>query len=286
MAHGDLTVVHDEPRGRIVVTDSLTFCDARLGGRDVLVAGSFAGRVAFAFALSFGVRALIAHEAGLGKDAAGVSGLAAADSFGIPGAAVRTMSARLGEGASVFEEGIIGHANGAATALGVRPGMAAREAARLLLDTPAARGAPVPDLVDRSRTTAVETTDGRIVLLGSLSFADGSNRRDVLCAGSHGGRVNARSLLAIVRPRGALVFDGGMAKDRSGISGLALLDEAGVPAAAVDVMSARIGDPASLYETGIISAAGAAARARGVALGQAASASARLLLEGAGPGGV
>ena len=87
---------------RIVVLDSLTHCDARVTTRDVVVAGSFAGALAFGFALERGVRGLIAHAAGVGRDGAGISGLPVADRLGVPAAAVETGSARLGDGWSVW----------------------------------------------------------------------------------------------------------------------------------------------------------------------------------------
>lgn len=268
MATGELVVIEQTGAGRIVVTDSLTFCDARVGTADVVIGGSFAGAVAFGFVLARGPRAIIAHAAGVGKDAAGISGLAAADEFAVPAAAVETMSARLGDGGSVFREGVLGHVNRVALTLGVRVGMTTRETARLLLQAP--HGRVVPSQVNRSRRVVAETPRGRIVLMVSVSFADASNRHDVLCAGSHGGRVNALALSAIVRPRGVIMNDGGMAKDRSGVSGLDVLDESGVAAGAVDALTARIGDPASTYETGIISALNHRAQKIGVCLGQPA----------------
>jgi hypothetical protein len=83
-----------------------------------------------------------------------------------------------------------------------------------------------------------------------------------------------------VRPRGALLYDGGVARDRSGVSGLSVLDAAGIAAAAVGADSARIGDPASLWETGVVSACNLAAEARGVRIGQPAREAARAMLGG------
>lgn len=246
---------------------------------DVIVAGSFAGALSFAFVFARGARAVIAHAAGPGKDSAGVSGLAVADRHGLPAAAVRTMSARIGDGASVLEDGIIGYVNAGALALGVREGMRARDAAALLALAPPGRALPGPGRIDRSQRVVAATAAGRIVLLHSTSFADPSNASDVLCAGSHGGRVNAPPLVKL-RPRGAIMNDGGMARDGSGASGLALLDAAGVPGVTVAAESARIGDPASVWETGLVSALNDRARAAGVAIGQPACDAARLMLGG------
>lgn len=277
----EILVVHDGLDGRIVVTDSVTLCDERVGPRDVLVAGSFAGPLALGLALGLalerGVRALVAHAAGGGRDDAGIAGLAVADTLGIPMVAVETMSARLGDGTSVFGDGVVEHVNGVAVALGAIPGLPAREAARLLLGAPPGRRVKRGVLVHREHRVVAETRRGRIVLVGSASFTDGRNARDVLCLGSHGGRVNAGPLLA-VRPRGAIFNDGGMARDGSGANGLVLLGEAGIAAATVAAMSARIGDPESTWETGIVSALNEPARAAGVLIGQDARQAARLML--------
>ena len=263
---------------RIVVLDSLTHCDACVTTRDVVVTGSFAGALAFGFALERGVRGLIAHAAGVGRDRAGISGLPLADDLGIPAAAVDGPSARLGDGWSVWADGVIAHANARAAALGVAVVQPAAAAARAMLRGPAGVASPVP-LVDRRRRVVAEFGAGRVVLLGSMSFAEPAHRGDVLCAGSHGGRVNVERLLT-VRPRGALFNDGGGARDGSGVSGLEALDGVGVAAACVDAMSARIGDPASTYADGVVSAVNPTARRAGVAVGQPAAEAARRMLLG------
>ena len=65
------------------------------------------------------VRAAIHHDAGIGLDEAGVSGLAYAEANGMAMAAVAPESARIGDGADVYARGIIGRANRLATACGV-----------------------------------------------------------------------------------------------------------------------------------------------------------------------
>jgi len=270
-------IVSADGDGRVVVLDSLTHVDARVGSRDVIVAGSFAGALAFGFALERGVRGLVAHEAGIGRDRAGISGLPLADRLGVPAAAVATDSARLGDGLSVWDDGVVSHANEHATALGVSPGARAADAARAMLKAPPGVAAPAP-LVDRRPRVVAETSAGRIVLLHSMGFAGPEHRGAVLCAGSHGGRVNVARLLE-VRPRGAVFNDGGGARDGSGVGGLAALDGVGVAAVAVDAMTARIGDPASTWEDGIVSAVNETARRLGVAPGQPAREAALLILE-------
>jgi len=69
-----------------------------------------------------------------------------------------------------------------------------------------------------------------------------------------------------------------MARARSGISGLVRLDDAGVAGAAVDVMSACIGDGRSTWQHGVISAANARAAWAGVVVGEPARVAARRIL--------
>jgi len=271
-------IVAASGQDRIVVLDSLTFCDGRLTGYDVVVAGSFAGALAFGFALERGVRGLIAHAAGVGRDAAGISGLPLADDLGIPAAAVETRSARLGDGWSVWQEGVIAHVNAHAAALGVAATQRAAGAASAMLAAPPGKPSS-GTLVDRRRRVAADVGGGRVVLVDSMSFAGPENHGDVLCAGSHGGRVNVERLLS-VRPRGALFNDGGGARDASGVSGLDALDAVDVAAACVDAMSARIGDPASTYADGVVSAVNRTARRIGVVVGQPAAEAARRMLLG------
>ena len=57
-----------------------------------------------------------------------------------------------------------------------------------------------------------------------------------------------------------------------------MLDTAGVAAAAVGAMSARIGDPASTWEDGVVSFVNETARRLGVAPGQRARDAALLIL--------
>ncbi|PYN93257.1 MAG: hypothetical protein DMD91_30510 [Candidatus Rokuibacteriota bacterium] len=169
--------------------------------------------------------------------------------------------------------------NAMATALGVRIGMSAREAAHLIIRASEPRVIGDAGLVDHTCYVVDEAQAGRVVCLDTLAFADAGNARDVLCAGSHGGRVNVDALLRIVKPRGVIASDGGMAKDRSGASGLAMLDDAGVAGATVSAWSARIGDARSSWGDGVISAMNARAARLGVAVGQPARTAARHILD-------
>src|SRR5258706_2410549 len=89
----------------------------------------------------------------------------------------------------------------------------------------------------------------------------------VLVAGSHGGII-AAFLGARAGAHALVLNDAGVGKDRAGIAGLFYLEEIGMAAAAVDCMSARIGDGADMLARGVISHANAYAALCGVVAGQ------------------
>src|SRR6266403_40757 len=83
-------------------------------------------------ALKYDVRAAFYNDAGIGIDEAGVSRLPALDARGIAAATVAAASARIGDARSTYEDGILSRVNSRAAALGLAPGMPAREAVAIL----------------------------------------------------------------------------------------------------------------------------------------------------------
>jgi hypothetical protein len=82
----------------------------------------------------------------------------------------------------------------------------------------------------------------------------------------------------------ALVLnDAGLGLDRAGIAGLAWLEAIGMAAAAVDCMSARIGDGADMLARGVISHANVFAALCGVAAGQSCREGAERMRQAAPP---
>jgi len=275
-----LHTAYEDSRGRVLVADSMSYFDARVAPTDVLVCGSFAGaRIADQLGLCWGPRALIGHACGIGKDEAGISGLELCQRLGVPMAAVETMSARISDGVSVHDVGVIGHANKAAQALGVRVGQPTAEAAQRMLDAPP--GTPLEsDVTESPVDTLYEGALGAVLAVWNplLLLEHGTRPHDVLCIGLHSGKVMAEWSVAVA-PRGVIGNDGGMGKDRSGVAGLDALQRDGIAGASVAAMSARIGDALSTYQNGIVSAANDLALVRGVTLGMPACQAARLLLE-------
>jgi uncharacterized protein YunC (DUF1805 family) len=259
--------------GRIIVMDSITFSDERNNTHDVLVGASFCGLLSIRWPLRVNPKGVICHEAGPGRNMAGVSGLWALEALGIPGAAAATHSCRIADGQDMYENGIVSHANDSARLLGIAEGTAIRHAARLMLE----RRRPLPD-VFRPVAIAHQSTRGRIMVMGSVTFITDRNAGDVICAGSHFGRTSAAysSRFAL---RGVICNDAGKGKDDSGISGLAVLEEKGIPGAAVSTDSAEIGDGMSTYRDGVVSAANGAAKSIGIRDGMPAREASLLMLE-------
>lgn len=239
----------------IVCAESVT--QLREVAGKVLVAGSHGGRVAAFYAAHAGVLAAIFNDAGIGKDGAGVAGLAELETIGMAAAAVSHASARIGDGADMLSRGVVSHVNGCARKAGVLAGMPCRDAAARLL----AAAAPVGKLPPYP--------EGRIELhqgvwgLDSIGMVEPDDAGRLLIIGSHAALHGGRPDSALpVAAAFAAFNDAGGAPSR-----LPVLHARGMPAVAVGCMSARIGDARSMWESGIVSAANRTAALLGIAPG-------------------
>ena len=161
MATDELTIHHEDLRGRILSADSMTYFDERVEERDVLIGGSYGARMTMAWAMRLGARAIVAHAAGVGKDDAGISGLRLAQEYHVPALACETMSARLAVGVSVYE-GEVGHANQVAQSLGIEIGQSIAEASKILLDADVGREVIVEESLDDRIYELEHLPDGNI----------------------------------------------------------------------------------------------------------------------------
>ena len=100
-------------------------------------------------------------------------------------------------------------------------------------------------------------------VVGSITHLKDENAGAHVCTGSHGGRVVAQCALA-AGARSLICHNAGVGCEDAGIQGLAVLDAFGVPAAAIDHMSARIGDPHDMLARGIVSHVNDSARDLGL----------------------
>ena len=147
MATDEHVIHYEDVRGQVLSADSMTYFDEKVGEKDVLIAGSYAARMTIAWAMRLGIKAIVAHAAGVGKDDAGISGLRLAQEHKVPAVACETMSARLAVGESVYQ-GVVGHANRAARELGVEVGQSVAEASDCLLDAEVGRKVVVEESLD------------------------------------------------------------------------------------------------------------------------------------------
>jgi len=131
--HRPVEVAYQGRKGRVMAMGSVTFITTGNEG-DVICAGSHFGRTSAAYSSRFRLNGVMCNDAGRCKDDSGISGLAVLDGKGIPGAAVSTDSATIGDGMSTYRDGVVSAVNTAAAELGVAVGMPARQAALIMLE--------------------------------------------------------------------------------------------------------------------------------------------------------
>lgn len=254
----------------ILTYDSVTKLPPEADGA-VVIGGSHAAVYAAYMSAKYGCRAAIHHDAGIGKDEAGIGGLDYAQKLGMAMAAVATASARIGDAEDIHARGVISRANGLAAACGVTAGMTCRAAAELL------KHAPWPHAAPPAKGETRHIVDG-IVCLDSASLLVPEDRDRVVATGSHGA-PNAAAATAPFRPRLLMFNDAGFGADRGGVLALGVLEEDEIAAIAVATQSARIGDGCSTLQDGTISAVNQPAYRLGARVGGSALALARLVAE-------
>jgi len=274
LAEGPYTCVLEIGPARIFVADSVTYF-AACHPDDVIVCGSHGGETAAMFGAASGAKGLILNDAGIGKEDAGISGLAAVEALGIAAATVGYRTARIGSGSDTWEAGTISRGNRLAADAGVQPGQGAAAAARLiaLWTAPPVRMKPA---TPADRAPAV-ISDGPplIVALDSASMVDAAYIGGIVVTGSHGGITGGRAVRAAVAA--AFFNDAGVGKGDAGISRLPLLDRDGIPGGTADCRSARIGDGKDSYESGVLSRVNETAAGLGVRPGMSVREAVELL---------
>jgi uncharacterized protein YunC (DUF1805 family) len=279
MASLHLPLVVEHSAGRTLVFDSAThvesYAAAHPSNNDVLVTASYAGVLCAKMNMAAKPRAVIGLDCGIGKDGAGIAGLWYYEALGIPGAAVDSNTAEMGNGQDMYTHGVISRVNDQAQKLGIKPGLSVKEAVEALLT-----GSLKPATFDPARRLVVhEGPSGRnVVCTDSIAFALPEDReRNVLCTAGHTGRSVVDYFLTF-KPWGFICSDGAIGKNRSGVSALEVVDPAGIAGASVDALTARMGDGQSTYFDGVISAVNMTAHAKGVRVGQTAREAAVLML--------
>lgn len=253
----------------VVVAESVTQLGPEVRGA-VLVAGSHAGVIAAYYAAHAGARAAILNDAGLGKDEAGIAGLAYLDAIGMAAAAVAHTSARIGDGADTLARGVVSRVNVSAAASGVAPGMPCRDAAERLRAASVPRSDPPPYREGRWLLRAGEG-EREIWALDSVGMLESADVGRVLVIGSHAALHGGRTESALAVAAHACAFhDAG--NGAAGVTRLPVLAARGIPAVAVAGATARIGDGRSLWDTGVVAHVNDAAVGIGAAPGMTARA--------------
>lgn len=121
-------VVRDEAgRPRVICVDSVSLIEPADAGQ-IVIGGSHGALVGGRPETALGVDALAAlfNDAGIGMEEAGVGRLAALDRRGIAAGVVDVNSARIGDGLSTYEDGMLTRVNDTAAHRGAAPGLTAR----------------------------------------------------------------------------------------------------------------------------------------------------------------
>lgn len=251
--------------GAPLLADSITKIGPEAAGR-VVVSGSHGGVYPAWVAFKGGCRAVILHDAGIGLDRAGTAGLRWSEPLGFAAAAVDHRSAPIGKADVVLAAGIVSEANAHARAVGVAPGMACAEAARLLAGAAQAVSA-IPEISEAREVLSLEGAARRLVLIDSASLVEPGDAGQVVVTGSHGALFGADPANALRVDAALALFNdaGGAATSR-----LPLLDARGIAAATVSAATARIGEARSTWQDGVLSACNAAAARLGLRPGMPA----------------
>ncbi|HCP00039.1 MAG: hypothetical protein CL573_09180 [Alphaproteobacteria bacterium] len=247
---------------KILILDSATKFNADSYGR-VAVAASHGAIYAGYLGARAGLRGIILHDAGIGRDAAGINSLPYLDNFTVAGAMVNQKSARIGDGRSMATTGLISHVNATARAVGCAPGQSTMECAHAMLLAPGQSGSPP---AQEEARFLIRDTPGLPSVIGcdSVSLVGPSDAGLIVITASHGELLRESPSWGN-RPDvlGAVFNDAGSDFPTR----LPNLDTRGIAGATVSAESARIGEARSSYEDGIISHVNNTARAAGAAPG-------------------
>ncbi|MEC7923920.1 MAG: hypothetical protein VYB80_01770 [Actinomycetota bacterium] len=263
-------------RGSVMAMDSAYDVDERNTGKDVCVNSSYCGVLPARFIAEHAPRGAIGMDCGIGPEGSAIAGLWYLEAVSIPAAVADVMTAHLGNGVHLYENGVVSFMNQLALDCGVSIGMSVKDAASVLLENDP-EAASASEITNR---TIMETSpdDRYVIATDSIAFGtDEDTGRNVLVTAGHTGRSAVPYLLRC-RPWGFICSDGGKGMDDSGMAGLYIVEEEGLPGATIDARYARMGSGLSHYHDGVISAVNSHAAAKGVTIGMPAAGAASLLL--------
>jgi hypothetical protein len=229
----------------ILTIDTATKFDQR--HRDaVAVCGSHGGVYPGYLAARTGLRALLAHDAGIGLDRAGIACLDYCQALGMAAVTSPTTARASATDEDMRRRGRISYVNRIAAALGYAPGPNVRHALAALIRAPPWRG-DSPAYREGRPVVVDQAGKPRVVCIDSASMVEPEDAGQIVITGSHGALLASRPQLVLqVDALVALFNDAGIGIDGAGITRLPALDRRGIAAATVDAMAARIGNGLSL----------------------------------------
>ncbi len=125
-------IMFDAPEGRVIALDTIAYGDERINGQ-VICMGSHSGQSMADYVERYQLAGSITNDAGMPPGRSSVVGLDRLSVRGIPAAVVDNNTARVGDGISTWETGILSEVNQAAANIGINPGMRAQEASIIML---------------------------------------------------------------------------------------------------------------------------------------------------------
>ncbi len=236
----------------ILLCNSVTKLEAADAGR-LLVTGSHGGFYSANLAVRGGLKAVIFNDAGVGKDRAGVAGLAYLEELDMAAVAISHNSARIGNAKDMWVRGVVSHVNAVAAHLGCAPRQSCSDCAKLLQGATRPQSVP-PEAGEASHLISKNPGQPEVWVLDSASLVGPEHVGQIVLTGSHGGLLGGRPEAALKADALAAVYnDAGIGIDEAGLTRLPALDARKIAAATVAATSARIGEGLSTYQDGNIS---------------------------------
>lgn len=253
------------------MTGEITICTAPSSATagsecrgNVLVSGSYGGEYNAYHAAKWGIRGVILNDAGVGKNGAGIRGLAYLDRIELAAAAADANTCHIGDGNHMLVHGRISHVNASAARWGCQVGDSVRRCAERMAEAPVVN-APLPLIAGGRRYTISERPhEPAVICLDAAPLLEDGDAGRIVVTGSHAALFRGKPD-DVVRPQVRAIFfsDGGVGMDGAGIARLPTLDARGIVAGTASAASAEIGDSRSIYHEGILSHVNATAAALG-----------------------
>ena len=231
---------------------------------NVLISGSYGGEYNAFHAARRALRGVVLNDAGVGKDGAGISGLAYLDRIGLPAATADAWTCHIGDGDDMLAHGIISFVNRSAARLGCAVGQSVRDCAGAMRHGGVV-DVPPPEIAGGKRYVMRDVPgEPRVICLDAAPLLEPGDAGAIVITGSHAALFRGRPD-DVVKPDVRAIFfsDAGVGRDQAGIKRLALLDERRIPAGAASADSAPIGYARPIYEDGILSHVNATAAGLG-----------------------